>query len=420
MARIMLALLLALLIAVPVGCSAGDAAGGADAGDDLDVQESGNGDDPFAKSDDGGSDDSSDGGSTGGNQPPTVSNIALDPVVSEVSKNATVKLTASVTDPDGDPIEYMWAATGGSFDSVEGSKAVWRSPEMTGSFGVTLTVTDGKGGTATAQQTFTVIENDAPVIRGLTADPTAVASGGRLTVSGSAEDPDGDSLAYSWEADGGTITGVGNSVTWVAPDVSPGEKTDYVITLIVDDGRGGYDVDSVDVSVAIGYSSKVFGPVTSETGTVIEDGGDDTSFTRAGDTADNEAMRAFFSFDLYELRNTDVSEATLTIVHQQTVGDPFYMPTGLRGIHVYVVRWEDAGELPEFYTEPLEELTESGLFESPTTFDVTKFVERIGQTISKSDKLQFMITFQRETNNDSKADFMEWNQANLSVTYAPD
>jgi len=132
-------------------------------------------------------------------------------------------------------------------------------------------------------------------------------------------------------------------------------------------------------------------------------------------------MRAFFSFDLYELRNTDVSEAKIDFAYQQTVGDPFYMPTGLRGIHVYVVRWEEPNELPEFYTEPLEELTRDGaLFESPTTFDVTKFVERIGKTIAASDKLQLMVTFQRETNNDSKADYMEWNQAVLTVMYAPD
>lgn len=416
MGRIVMALFLALVVTLPVGCSGGEPAGDVDAGDDLDVQESEGGDDPFAKTDDA----DSDTGSTGGNQPPTVSSISLEPAVSEVSKNATVKLTASVTDPDGDQVEYIWAATGGSFDSVEGAKAVWRAPEMTGSFGVTLTVTDGKGGTATAQQSFTVIENEAPVIRGLTADPTSVASGGSLIVSGSADDPDGDTLTYSWEADGGTITGVGTSVTWVAPQVSPGEKTDYMITLIVDDGRGGYDVESVDVSVAIGYSTKVFSPVASETGTVIKNGGDDTSLMRAGDNDDNEAMRAFFSFDLYELRNTDVSEAIIDFRHQQTVGDPFYMPTGLRGIHVYVVRWEDPGELPDFYTDPREELTDGVLFESPTTFDVTKFVERIGKTIAATDKLQLMVTFQRETNNDSKADFMDWNQALLTVTYAPD
>ena len=96
------------------------------------------------------------------------------------------------------------------------------------------------------------------------------------------------------------------------------------------------------------------------------------------------------------------------------------MPTGLRGVHVYVVRWEDPGVLPEFYTEPLEELTDEGLFESPTTFDVTKFVERIGKTIAKTDKLQLMVTYQRETNNDEVADYMEWSSATVSATYAPD
>ncbi|MFC2008932.1 PKD domain-containing protein [Chloroflexota bacterium] len=416
MLRLLLALVLTVLIVLPMGCSGDDSDVDAGPGDDLDVKDQGQGDDPFARTDG----DDSEMEITVANKSPTVSTIALDPVVSDVPKNATVKLTASATDPDGDPIEYMWAATGGSFDSVEGAKAVWRAPEMTGSFGVTLTVTDGKGGTATAQQTFSVIQNEAPVIDSVSADPPSVGSGGRLRVSASAEDPDGDSLMYKWEADGGTLTGVGSSVTWVAPEVGPGEKTNYTITLTADDGRGGFDVETVDVFVAIGYSTRVFSPVGTETGTVIENGGSDTSVTRAGDNAQDLAMRAFFSFDFYELRDTDVSEATLEFTHQATVGDPFYMPTGLRGVHVYVVRWEEPGVLPEFYTEPLEELTDEGLFESPTTFDVTKFVERIGKTIAKTDKLQLMVTYQRQTNNDEVADYMEWSSATVSVTYAPD
>ena len=303
MRRLLLTLLLAVTVALPTGCSGGDSDGDAVPIDGLDEQDQGQGDDPFARTDG----DDSQMEITVANQPPTVSTITLNPAVAEVSKNATVQLTASASDPDGDDIQYLWAATGGGFDSAEGARAVWRAPEMTGSFGVTLTVTDGKGGTATAQQTFTVIQNEAPVITGLSADPTSVGSGGRLTVSAVAEDSDGDTLAYKWEADGGTLTGVGSSVTWVAPEVGPGEKTDYAITLTVDDGRGGYDAETVAVSVAIGYSSRAFSPMGTETGTVIKNGGSVTSVTRAGDNAQDLAMRAFFTFDFYELRDTDVS-----------------------------------------------------------------------------------------------------------------
>jgi hypothetical protein len=84
-----------------------------------------------------------------------------------------------------------------------------------------------------------------------------------------------------------------------------------------------------------------------------------------------------------------------------------------------VVRY-DPGEMPDYETEPVEELTTSALFESPTEFDVAKFVQRIGQNIAASDRLQFMISFQRPTNNDTKADFVEWDKAILTITYAPD
>ncbi len=405
MGRVILAMLLAVLLVVPLGCSGDDAdTGGGGAWETTEPEDQ--------------QEESGEAEPTG-NRPPEVSSITLDPASADVSKNGTVRMSCTASDPDGDNIEYKWAANGGSFDTVEGFRCVWRAPEMTGSFTVTMTVTDGHGGTTTVPQGFTVIDNESPVIRGLSAEPVSVDPGGQVILSSAADDADGDPLTFKWSVDGGTITGVGPSVTWVAPNVRPGEKSDYFIALTVEDGRGGYDVEGVEVKVNIGYSTKIFTPVAKETGTAIKDGGDDTSFTRAGDNDDNEAMRAFFSFDLYELRNSDVSNATIQFAHQQTVGDPFYMPTGLYGIHVYVVRY-DPGELPDYDTDEVEELTESGLFESPTEFDVTKFVQRIGQNMAASDRLQLMISCQRPTNNDTKADFVEWDKAIVTVTYAPD
>ena len=65
-------------------------------------------------------------------------------------------------------------------------------------------------------------------------------------------------------------------------------------------------------------------------------------------------------------------------------------------------------------------MTKEPVYESPTTFDVTKFVQRIGQNMAASDQLQFMLTFQLGTNNDNTADYMAWSKASLSVTFAPD
>jgi len=65
-------------------------------------------------------------------------------------------------------------------------------------------------------------------------------------------------------------------------------------------------------------------------------------------------------------------------------------------------------------------LTEDGLFESPTEFDITQFVQRIGEGLAYSNRLQFMIRFQGVTNNDGIADYMDWSQAMVTATYAPE
>ena len=113
-----------------------------------------------------------------GNRAPVVSGMSIAPVGETVAKRAVVTVTCAATDPDGDVLTYKWSATGGSFGDVDGAHAVWRSPDITGSFKVTATVTDGKGGSTTAEKSFTVVDNNAPVIARLTATPTAVAANG--------------------------------------------------------------------------------------------------------------------------------------------------------------------------------------------------------------------------------------------------
>ncbi len=414
MRKCLLVTLLVIVLTAMPACSGGeDTPDGAGVPGDVQEQEPVDGDESSGEQEAGQEGDSA------GNRPPTISAVSIEPDSVQIARNSTVRLSAEAADPDGDSLEYKWAATGGSFDNVAGHRATWRSPELTGSFTVTVTVTDGRGGTTTSETTFTVITNQAPGITALTAAPSSVAPGGHVAVTASAEDPDGDPVTYQWVADGGQITGVGSTVTWIAPDVSAGEKTNYTITVTADDGRGGTAAKTIDIGIAIGFGTKVFNTVPAESGTVIEDGGDETSFFRAGDTLDNESVRAFFSFDLSDVVDTHVSEATLRFTHAATVGDPFYRPTGLGGIRVFVVRYDEGG-LADLYTDPREELTETVLMESPTEFDITKFVQRIGEGSAFSDRMQFMVRFQKETNNDGVADYMEWSQAVITVTYAPD
>ena len=93
------------------------------------------------------------------NRPPTVRG-ACDPCTVEVGKVTTV--TADAQDPDGDPLSYRWSANSGSFTSPTNRQSPWTAPTVVGPVPVTVTVNDGRGGTASASVTIQVIQ---PVIR---------------------------------------------------------------------------------------------------------------------------------------------------------------------------------------------------------------------------------------------------------------
>jgi len=87
-------------------------------------------------------------------------------------------------------------------------------------------------------------ENQPPVIHSIIAEREVTAST-ECPVSCRATDADGDALDYWWSADGGMIEGVGDSVTWIAPDIAG----DYTVTVMVTDGNGGEAIDSVTITV---------------------------------------------------------------------------------------------------------------------------------------------------------------------------
>ena len=347
--------------------------------------------------------------SPGGNQPPVIS--SLTSAEAYVSPKSITEVRCIASDPDDDPISYEWATTGGDF-SGSGSTLSWVAPDEYGDWDITVTVEDDKGGVAQSTIRISVVSNQGPVISSLAANPTVLLPQGKSTITCIASDPEGDVLTYSWEASGGEITGVGDAVTWIAPD----REGDFTVTVFVDDDKGGRDLASVSLTVALTEVTESFNPLAAESGTVSSTGDKDTSRSKAGDDADNVGYRAFWSFDLYSLRGTDVKEAKLTFTTHKVIGDPFLRGTGLRGLYLWQIR-DDSGTLPDYNTEPVKELTEL-LWELPEVVDVTEEVSRIGKGLSPSDRLQVRAGFVSKTNGTATDDFIDWDSAVLTVTYA--
>ena len=110
-----------------------------------------------------------------------------------------------------------------------------------------LTITINSNKTITAHfkvvEPSPVIENRPPIIMGMNPDiGWGTVTGPNITntmigtyITCQAYDPDGDTMSWSWEANEGTITGAVMQVQWLIP-AKPGR---YVITVTINDGRGG-------------------------------------------------------------------------------------------------------------------------------------------------------------------------------------
>ena len=73
-----------------------------------------------------------------------------------------------------------------------------------------------------------------------------------------ASDPDGDNLLYEWSADGGQITVTGPNALWIAPGV----MGNYIVSVMVKDGKGGEAIEKVDIRVLTNADGTTAMPIT--------------------------------------------------------------------------------------------------------------------------------------------------------------
>ncbi len=185
-----------------------------------------------------------------GNSAPIIDALVAEP--NTVGSGATTVLTCVAHDVDGSITKYEWSAPAGSFPNggtVETTDAptntiVWTAPTEIGSYALSCKVYDSGGmfgGSATASA-IVVIDvaalSLAPVIESFTSDSATLLPGEAVAISCLATDPDNDSISFSWETTGGTISDDMDpdpeNVTWTAPAVAG----IYVVTVTVTDSSG--------------------------------------------------------------------------------------------------------------------------------------------------------------------------------------
>jgi PKD repeat protein len=175
----------------------------------------------------------------GGNTQPTAS-ILVSAFLEQLGLPITFDATAS-SDPDGDTLQYSW-------DFGDGSTAlgdvVDHAYTAAGPFEVSLSVIDGRGGTALAN--VAVIINGPPIAD--IVEPATAVVGEPLELNGtSSSDPESNDsalLTFAWDFGDGDRASGNALVTHVYK-----ASGRFIATLTVTDDVGGKDVASTTVTV---------------------------------------------------------------------------------------------------------------------------------------------------------------------------
>jgi VCBS repeat-containing protein len=188
------------------------------------------------------------------NEPPNqVPTIQAQDLQKTTLKNTSVSGAVVGTDADGDALTYTKGADPSNGSVVVNTDGSWIYTPATGYTGTdsfTITVSDGKGGTATATIVIQVNElpNQAPTIQAQDLQKTTLKN---TSVSGAviAIDTDGDTLTYTkgTNPSHGTLVVNGNGAWTYTPSTSY-IGTD-IFTVTISDGKGGTATATITIQV---------------------------------------------------------------------------------------------------------------------------------------------------------------------------
>jgi PKD repeat protein len=181
---------------------------------------------------------------TNPNRPPTAT-----PLVDPREGNAPLytHFEAKATDPDGDPLTYLWDfGTSESASDTSTSSHAHFNYTTPGRYTARLTVSDGRGGQFVRDYPITVRGGQAPLV---TASGTPTTGTAPLTVNfvGRGEDAQDTDLTYAWDfgvpgTDADKATGARAGYTYTTSGT-------FTATLTVTDPHGNAGTDTVEIVV---------------------------------------------------------------------------------------------------------------------------------------------------------------------------
>jgi len=174
--------------------------------------------------------------------------IELISAPQKVDPSSNSRISCKASDDDGDTLSYAWNADEGAIYGI-GDTITWIAPALAGTYKISAIVSDGNGGvsedsiyvTVSAEESYRppsitlsiTPRGKAPIMPTSADEPATIRVWSVLEIECIAEDPDGDDLDYNWSASGGTLTGEGAKIEYIARD-----RGDHVITVTVTDSTG--------------------------------------------------------------------------------------------------------------------------------------------------------------------------------------